>query len=208
MPQRVAQGAKRMGAIVGIGGTIISYLAVIPRYIGLTPALNVFNAFLLGILLLFLWLLHRDLEEMKSSESGIEDENVSSDGGIQLSPQLKELQEESPEGGGALAGLIAGGAAGVLAGPAGAILGGVVGGILGNEAEYQQIVERYREELAKTAENALDTEPVHSPRPYTIENISHRSSDDTYAVLIEDGSTQQHRIRLNLDDKKYTYEDV
>lgn len=208
MPQRVAKGFQTIVKVAGVGGAIIGYLSYAPDKLGLGTTLHVFNAVLLACLLLFLWLLHLDLEAMKDDESASsdDDENVSTDGGIKLSPKLRELQEESPEGGGALGGLIAGGAVGVLGGPAGVVIGGIVGGVLGNEAEYQQIVDRYRKELGETAKNALRREPVDAPGHLTVENISHQSGDDTYTILIEDDLSNLHQIRLDLNEQSYFYE--
>lgn len=225
MPQRVAQGFKTIAGVLGAGGGIIAYLVAAPRYIGLTPALTILNAVLLSIVLYSIWLLHKDLEEINDPEpTSADDEEIETvdvsesqssgdqdlvtDGGITLSPKLQELQEESPEGGGALAGLVAGGALGLLGGPAGVVIGGIAGGLLGNEYEYQQIVERYRQELGNTAKNALGREGVYAPRPYSVENINHRSSDDTFAILIKDSRENFHRIRLDLNDRRYEYEEV
>lgn len=212
MPKRVNQGARRIVTVLGIGGVIISYLTTAPDYIGLEPSLNIFNAVLLGIVLFFLWQLHRDLEEMDTTESpdesANEDGDISTDGGIRLSPKLRELQEETPEGGGALAGLIAGGALGLLGGPLGVVLGGITGGLIGNEAEYQQIVDRYQDELAKTAKDALYNEAVYAPRPYLIEDIDHNSNEDVYILEIVDSKDGRHEIKLDLNERRYIYEEV
>jgi hypothetical protein len=141
-----------------------------------------------------------------SDSTNSEDGELVTDGGISLSPQLRELRDEAPEGGGALAGLVAGGAAGLLAGPAGVVVGGLAGGLLGNEAEYQNIVDRYRDELGKTAKSALKRERTRSPQPYTVEKINHQSSDDTYVVHISDLADNIHQIRLDLNNESYVYE--
>lgn len=216
MPQRFAQGTKRLIALSSLGSLGLAYLSLAPEILGLIPVLNILNAFLLALTLGGLWLLLKDIEGMDTSGSTDTSQDMSSstsekpetDGGIRLSPQLRELQQEAPEGGGALAGLVAGGSLGILGGPVGVVIGGIAGGLLGNEAEYQQIVNKYRDALAETAKNALRQERhVHAPPPYTTENISHRSSDDTYLVTLSDISGNEHSIRLNLDSQSYTYED-
>ncbi|KPV63488.1 MAG: hypothetical protein AOA66_0854 [Candidatus Bathyarchaeota archaeon BA2] len=51
----------------------------------------------------------------------------------------KERGEVRTSGGGAFAGMIAGGALGLLFGPVGVIVGGVLGAILGDRVEYESI---------------------------------------------------------------------
>lgn len=63
--------------------------------------------------------------------------------------EKKEKEEIRTSGGGAFAGMIAGGALGLLFGPVGVIIGGVIGAILGDQAERESVrVERERKKKA------------------------------------------------------------
>lgn len=65
--------------------------------------------------------------------------------------EKKEKEEIRTSGGGAFAGMVAGGAIGLLFGPVGVIIGGVIGAILGDQAEHESIrVERERKRRKQT----------------------------------------------------------
>lgn len=215
MPQRFVQGSDKIIKLISVSGAVLAYLGLVPKEIGLLPSLNIFNAVLVSVALFFLWTLHKDLDSLNNIDSSdgspdmkdSDDLQARTDGGIWLSPELRELQEESPEGGGALAGLVAGGSLGMVGGPVGVVLGGIAGGLLGNEAEYQQIVSKYQDALAEAAKGALEREAkARAVRPYSIEDLNYRSGDGTYVVTITDMNKNNHKIILDLDKELYEYE--